>query len=270
MTGTPPSDGTVRIDLLTMVGLAMLLNPVLTMWHEIGGHAAACVALGGKVATIGAFYVQCRGLTGLPDMAVACAGVAVNTLLAMLAYAVWRRARADGWRLFWWLVWVSEAFVAAGYFCFSGVSGVGDLGVARGGGLAGVPMPILWRIGELAFGIAAYWLLIRQASAALGSMIGAGELVSGSRRRIAHGYYFASGVVAILVGLLNPVGIFVTIMSAAASSFGGLAGFISIGFARPAGAPSDCFRLARSWPVIIGGGAATALFAVVLGPSIRL
>ena len=269
MPRTEPSEATVRIDLPTIVGLAMLLNPLLTMWHEIGGHAAACGALGGKVATIGAFYVECTRLTGLPDMAVACAGVVVNTLLAIVAYAIWRGARADAWRLFWWLVWVSEAFVAAGYFCFSGVSGVGDLGVAHGGGLLGVPMPIAWRIGELAFGIATYVLLIRRASATLGAMIGAGDTVTGARRRIAHGYYFTSGAVAVLVGVLNPVGIFVTILSAAASSFGGLAGFISIGFAQPAGTPAASFTLARSWPVIVAGVAATALFAILLGPSIR-
>ncbi len=269
MAETDAGAGTARIDLLTIVGLALLLNPLLTMWHEIGGHAAACAALGGTVATIGAFYVQCTGLTGLPDMAVACAGVAVNTVLAIVAYAVWRGARRDRARLFWWFVWVSEAFVAAGYFCFSDISGVGDLGVARGGGLAGAPMPIAWRIGEMAFGIAVYWLLIGRASAALGRMIGAGELVAGSRRRIAHGYYFASGAIAILVGLLNPVGIFVTILSAAASSFGGLAGFISIGFARPAGAPANSFTIARWWPVIITGAATSALFALLLGPSLH-
>ena len=42
----------------------MLLMPLLTMWHEIGGHAAACAVQGGHGATIGAFYVDCTGLAG--------------------------------------------------------------------------------------------------------------------------------------------------------------------------------------------------------------
>src|SRR3569623_1239246 len=50
------ADETQRIDLATIIGLGMQLKPVLTMWHEIGGHAAACAVLGGHVATIGAFY----------------------------------------------------------------------------------------------------------------------------------------------------------------------------------------------------------------------
>lgn len=269
VTETGPNVARVRIDLPTIVALAMLLNPLLTMWHEIGGHAAMCAALGGRVAAIGAFYVECTGLTGLPDMAVACAGVTVNLLLAIVAHAIWRGARRDRWRLFWWLVWVSQAFVAVGYFCFSGVSGVGDLGVARGGGLLGVPMPIAVRIGELALGTVAYGLLVRRAITTLGAMIGAGDSDARARRRIAHGYYLASGAVAILVGLLNPVGMFVTIMSAAASSFGGLAGFIPIGFARPAAVSPAKFEIRRSWPVIIAGIGATALFAILLGPSIQ-
>lgn len=31
-----------RVDLATVIGWGMLLMPLLTMWHEIGGHAAAC------------------------------------------------------------------------------------------------------------------------------------------------------------------------------------------------------------------------------------
>jgi len=71
----------------------------------------------------------------------------------------------------------------------------------------------------------------------------------------------------VLVGLLNPVGIFITIMSAAASSFGGLAGFISIGYAAPGADAPRAFRIARNWPVIVLGALVLLGFALVLGPS---
>ena len=54
--------GENQVDFVTIAGLALLAMPLLTIWHEIGGHAAACVAMGGKVTEIGAFYVQCSGL----------------------------------------------------------------------------------------------------------------------------------------------------------------------------------------------------------------
>ncbi|MGI4792761.1 MAG: hypothetical protein ACRYG8_01490 [Janthinobacterium lividum] len=259
-----------RADWLTMAGWGLLLMPLLTMWHEIGGHAAACAVQGGHVATIGAFYVECTGLSGWPNAVVACAGVVLNAALSLGAHCRWRRARGETARLVLWLVWVSEAFVATGYFCFSGVTGAGDLGTGAHGELAGLPMPLAWRLGEVAVGVVSYVLVVRAGIAGLSAMLGTGAVTRPARRRIAHAFYFAAGLGAVLVGVLNPVGLFVTIMSAAASSFGGLAGYISLGFAaRGADAPLE-FVVARDWAVVGGGVLVLTTFAIVLGPSVRL
>ena len=261
------ADETQRVDLVTIVGLGMLLMPVLTMWHEIGGHAAACAVQGGHVTTIGAFYVDCDGLTGAPRLLVSCAGVLVDSVLALVSFALWRRAQGDLARLTLWLVWVTKAFVAAGYFCFSGATGVGDLGPGVGGGIGPLPLPYLWRAAELAFGIFAYVLLVRAAIRSLTAMLGDSAATGPARRTIAHGYYATIGVAAVLVGLLNPVGIFITIMSAAASSFGGNAGMISIGFAVPHGATTKPFVIGRNWAIVLVGAVVLVGFALVLGPS---
>ncbi|MEO5774619.1 MAG: hypothetical protein ABIQ32_10955 [Sphingomicrobium sp.] len=258
-----------NVDALTIVGWGMLLMPLLTMWHEIGGHAAFCAAQGGHVATIGAFYVDCRGLTGTPRLLMSCAGVLVNILLAIAAYACWRRAKGDRLRLFLWLLWVSEAFVASGYFLFSGVTGVGDLGTGTNGSLSSLPMPLLIRVAEVAIGGIAYWMCVLAGSKALTAMLGSGPETRRDRRAIAHIYYATAGLGAVVVGLMNPLGIFITIMSAAASSFGGLAGFISIGYANPPEGQASGFELKRNWAVVALGAAALAAFAVLLGPSIH-
>jgi hypothetical protein len=256
-----------RVDLPTIVGWGMLLGPLLTMWHEIAGHAAFCAAQGGRVATLGAYYVECTDLTGLPDLLVAVAGVLVNGVLALLAYWLWRHARSDRSRMVWWLVWVSEGFVAAGYLGFSGVTGFGDLGTGPGGSFAALPHPATIRLAELVLGIAFYILLTVAAIRSLHRMLGIGPDTRSARRRIAHGYYGTVGAAAVLVGLLNPLGLVITIMSALASSFGGLAGFISIGFAAGRGDAARPFVIDRSWPVIIAGAAVLLAFAMVLGPS---
>jgi hypothetical protein len=259
-----------HVDVPTIIGWGMLLMPLLTMWHEIGGHAAFCALQGGHVDTIGAFYVECSRLVGLPRIVVACAGVFVNAVLAWVTYLMWDRAKGDHIRLVLWLVWVSEGFVAAGYFCFSGATGFGDLGTGAGGELAGLPAPLAWRAAELAFGIASYFVLVRAAIRSLNSMLGTTSATAQTRKYIAHTYYATAGAAAVLTGLLNPMGAIITIMSAAASSFGGLAGFISIGCAVPASDMECEFRLPRSW-VTIGLGAVVLLcFAVVFGPSRRL
>jgi hypothetical protein len=263
------SNERTRIDPVTIIGLGLILMPLLTMWHEIGGHAAACVAVGGQVKTIGAFYLDCDGVAGVSRIIVACAGVAVDTALAIVAFALWRRAAGNLARLTLWYVWVTKAFVAAGYFCFSGVSGVGDLGPGIEGGIGPLPMPWLWRAALLAIGALAYWRLIVAGIRTLTEMLGDAAATRAARKRIAHVYYGTMGVVAVLVGLLNPVGLFITIMSAAASSFGGNAGFISIGFAGPAGATERGFVVGRNWALLLAGMAISGAFAVVLGPSMR-
>lgn len=259
---------TTEVDRPTMIGWALVLMPLLTMAHEIGGHAAACAAQGGDVAEIGAFYVRCRGLSGAADIAVALAGVVVNVVLAVLAHAAWRRATTDRARLLLWLVWLTQAFVAAGYLAFSGLTGVGDLGLARGGGLAPLGLPRALGLVEAAVGIAAYTLLVTAGIRTLDAMTGGDTAARSARTAITTGYYATAGGAAVVVGLLNPVGLFVTILSAAASTLGGLAGLIPVGRTLR-GTPARPFAIRRDLRVLALGIALTAAFALVLGPGLR-
>lgn len=259
-----------RVDYVTIAGLGLLLMPLLTMWHEIGGHAAVCAIQGGHVMTIGAFYVECAGLFGLSNVLVACAGVFVNLVLAAGVYLLWRRAVGDMARITLWLIWVSEAFVASGYFLFSGVTTFGDLGIGSGGGLStlGLTWPV--RLIEILMGLASYILLVRAAIRTLNMMIGNGPDTRRVRRLITHTYYFSAGAAAVLVGLLNPVGIVITVMSAAASSFGGLAGFISIGYAVGKDGQAKSILIRRNLAIVAAGAGASVAFALILGPSLHL
>lgn len=259
----------VRVDALTVIGLACLFMPALTMWHELGGHAGACLATGGQIRGIGAFYVDCAAPERWRGMLVAGAGVTVDAALALIAYQLWRRARAPFWRLALWYIWLGKAFVAAGYFLFSGVSGIGDLGTGADGGLHGVPFPVAIRMGEIVIGALAYWRLVIVGITTLGSMIGGGRASMSTRRRVAHLYYATVGAASVVVGLLNPLGLFITIASAAASSLGGYAGMISIGFAPGRDATVPGFVVGRSWLALALGLIMLTLFASILGPSIR-
>ena len=258
-----------RVDWLTVAGLGALLMPLLTMWHEIGGHAAACAALGGRVSTIGAFYVECDGLFSAGNIIVACAGIFMNAVLSVAAYAVWLRTTGDMPRLALWFIWVSEAFVASGYFLFSGVSGYGDLGIGKGGSLSAFDLAWPIQLIEIAIGAASYILLVRTAIRALNAMVGEGPETRRARRLIAHVYYASVGIAALVVGLFNPVGIVITIMSAAASSFGGLAGFISIGYAVGAEGDAKPILIRRNLAVIAAGFIVLVTFGIILGPSLH-
>ena len=257
-----------RVDLPTVLGFGLLLMPLTTMWHEIGGHGAACVVTGGHVDALGAFYVNCTAPGRGAAVIVAVAGVAVDTVAALVLVQLWREARGDLARLALWLAWCDKAMVAAGYFLFSGVTGLGDLGPGVGGGIVPLPLPLVWRAAEALIGGVAYGLIIRVSMRALTAMLGDAPTTRSARRRIAHGYYAAAGCASLLVGLLNPLGLFITLASAVAASFGGLAGLISVGFAVPRGREERVFCVRRSWPVIIAGLVVAVAFAAVLGPTV--
>jgi len=258
-----------RIDPVTIAGFGLILMPLLTMWHEIGGHASACLLTGGTIRTIGAFYVDCDSATLLTKRIVAWAGVAMDSVLAVVAWLLWRRARGDMAWLVLWLIAMTKGFVVAGYFFFSGVSGVGDLGPSLDG-IGPMAHPALWRIAIGVLGAVIYWRLIVLGIRTLTTMLGDGAATNASRKRIAHVYYATIGCAAVVVGLLNPVGLLITILSAAASSFGGNAGFISIGYAGGRGQTVKPFAVPRHWGVLAVGIVVTLGFAIGLGPSIAL
>ncbi len=266
---TAPTETKPFVDLPTLAGLVLLLLPPLIMAHELGGHAAACLALGGDVTEIGAYYAQCDSQSDLARRLVSMAGTVSDVLVFAAGYMFWRRAKSDLFRLAFWIVFVGKGMAAMGYFMFSGVSGVGDWGPGQGGGIGPLPYPLLIRALLFGVGFFFYVKVIRLGRDTMRVMVGGNPDGTQARRTITLGYYWVTGLTALAIGLLNPVGIFVVIASAVASSFGGNAGIFSILNDRFAG-PTLPFNIARNWPLIAAGLVATVVFAAVLGPSITL
>jgi hypothetical protein len=220
--------GTPTIDWVTLIGMTLLIGPATVVAHELGGHAAMCLAVGARLTDIGAFYVNCVNADGTTPRIVAMAGTFADILIFIAFYFLWQRAKNDLWRLACWLIFSVKGMVAAGYFLFSGATGLGDWNPGKGEGIGPLPHPLAWRAVLFAFGLYAYIRIVRLAVTCLGSMIGGGRDAFQVQRQISLGFYFVFGALAILIGLLNPVGIAITITSAAAATFGGTAGLITV------------------------------------------
>ncbi len=258
------------IDRWTLIGLSLLLLPLLTMAHELGGHALTCVALDQRPTELGAYYIDCPGATGWAGRVVAMAGTGMDVLLSALAYLAWRRAKRPLPRLALWIVFVVKGMVAAGYWLFSGVSGFGDWGPGAGGGIGPLPQPWLWRIGLAAVGLVAYIGVVKLAIRTLDAMLGGGAQAARTRRQVAMTVYLVGGASALLVGLMNPHGFAIVLLSAVASTFGGTAGLFNVAY-RPVGAGEPAgFRIGRHPALLIAGAIVTLAFAVVLGPTLYL
>ncbi|WP_310531866.1 hypothetical protein [Novosphingobium sp.] len=259
------------IDGLTIAGLALLLMSITTMVHEIGGHAAMCLATGGTVTKLGAFYATCHSPDDSTRRLVALAGPGIDAVLGLIFWQMRGRFKSDLARLVVWYCALCFSFSAAGYVLYSGISGMGDLGPGVGGGIGLLPHSGIWRFGFALGGGLAYVMLVRAGTASLTAMIGQGIGTRVTRRKIAHVFYAVLCLSAVLASLPNPVGLFVTLASALAATFGGKAGMISIGFSARTGSGAALpFRIERNWIIVLVGLAASLAFALVLGPTITL
>jgi hypothetical protein len=257
-----------QIDLPTVAAMAAVVFLGSTLLHEAGGHGGACVALGGRVDALGAFYLDCASddFAVWSGRALAAAGSTMNLLAALAAWVILRGAKAEPWRLFWWLVFVINGLVWAGYFLFSGVFGIGDWG--EGGALNNVTNSSPWRIALAVFGALTYLIVAYEAARQMGMLLGGTIARRKVARAIAWTAYFTGGIVSVLIGLMNPVGIFIVIASAAASSLGGTSGLLWLTYLMPRSEIEGTLRVPRSWGWIVVALATTAAYAWLLGPSL--
>jgi hypothetical protein len=259
-----------RVDFWTLAGLVLLLLPLLTMAHELLGHALACVATGHRPSELGAYYVECPNTGGWSRRFVAMAGTGMDVILATLAWLGWSRAKRPLPRLVLWIVFTVKGMVAAGYWMFSGVSNLGDWGPDIGGGIGPLPWPWLWRGIMFAVGLYVYIAVVRQAIRMMIAMLGGGEQARRTQWKVAMTIYLLGGACALLVSLFNPLGIAITLMSAIASSFGGTAGLFNVAYFRRCEQLPRDFAVGPHYAIVVAGMLTTLAFAVVLGPTVYL
>jgi hypothetical protein len=265
-----------RTDLLTVVGLSMLAYTLAVLLHEHLGHALACVLLGGRPVELGAFYVDCSlsAAPGLPMRLVALAGPLVSLATGALAFSLLGRgAKASPQlRYFAWLLGTIGLMTAAGYLLFSGIGGIGDFGTGTEGVLFGARPEWAYRLGLSVLGAAGYLWVILVSLRKMDALIGGGgrERV-GRAQGLALTSYLTGGLTSVLIGLLNPHGLVIVLISSAASSLGGTSGLAWMMqlLDRKKAASVPPFALPRSWAWIAASLAVALLYALVLGPTIR-
>ena len=259
-------------DLPTVIAIAAIAGLAANQLHEAGGHGAACLALGRHVRAWGAFYLDCdlRGAPLSVVRLVAAAGSTMNLVTAIVAAALARATPASmpRARFFWWLLFAVSGFDWAGYYLFSGASGIGDWG--QDGVFAGVPGWGMWRFLLAGGGGLLYWAWVIVAMRRLARLTGADDAGRKRARRLAWISYFTIGCIAFAIGLMNPVGLFILLASAVASSFGGPSGLLWGPSTIRAGAPAaEPIAITRSWSWIVVAVALVLAEGFVLGPTLR-
>ncbi len=237
--------------------------------HEGLGHGGACLLAHCRPLQLNAIFFEHQpGPAGsLVERAIAAAG-SITNLTAGLASLAWLRLRppaAGTGRLFLWLLVAVNLTMAFGYLMFSGIGGVGDWAVVT----QGVSPAWLVRVGLAACGALLYFgWLPRLLSPDLAPLLAGG----GSRARalvvLVRRPYLVGGAVFVAAGLLNPYGLELVLISAAAASFGGTS-LLAWNRFEAGGAPAARVTVRRSTRWIVAGVVAVGLFVGVLGPGIR-
>ena len=261
-----------RVDLPTVIAIAAIAGLAANQLHEAGGHGGACLALGRHVREWGAFYLDCDTHDAPPAVGrlVAAAGSTMNLITAIVAAAM-KRATPSSMpraRFFWWLLFAVSGFQWAGYYVFSGVSGIGDWG--QDGVFSGISGWGLWRVCLAVGGFLLYWAWAIVAMRRLVTLTGADDPGRRLARTLCWTSYFTIGCVAFVIGLMNPVGLFILLASAVASSFGGPSALLwAPYYIRKAPSAGIPLAITRSWGWIVVAAAIVLTEGLILGPGLH-
>ena len=265
----------MKVDTLTLIALSAFSFMFATALHEHGGHALACTLLGGHIKELGAFYVDCsyESLSGMGNRLVALAGPLMSLIMGVIGGVVFERTSKSNPQLkyFLWHFAVTNLMVAAGYVLFSGVAGIGDLGTGQYGVFYQAQPEWVVRVGLAILGAASYYGVVRFAIRMMDTFIGgAGTERIDRAQRIALVSYLTGGVVAVLIGLLNPYGLVIVLTSSVASSLGGTSGMAWMMHLldRQKDTGETPFSMGRSWGWIAMSAVFLLAYTLLFGPTI--
>jgi len=261
------------LDRATILAISALAYALANVVHEGLGHGGACLLLGAKPTMFNAVFFSYDESTASASAQriISASGSLVNVIvgLPLLALLRSRVSLSPRWRYFLWLFCAVNLLTAFGYLLFSGIGGVGDWArVIRGARPAILFRLLLVLAGGLLYFVVAPRLLMP----ALEPFLGRDPDARVARaRRLSLLPYVTGAVTLIGAGLLNPLGMKIVLISAAAASLGGtslLAWYPPIPRAPSACATDTPLGIARSIRWISSAAAGMAFFVLVLGPGI--
>jgi hypothetical protein len=260
-----------RVDILTVVSIALVAYILGNVLHEGAGHGGACLLTGGTPLVVSSVHMECSAEGRLVDAG----GTIMNLIAGAVFFALGRitnERSSPRLKYFFWISMTVNLFTATGYFLFSGIGGFGDWAEF----IKGLGSQWPWRIGLTVLGAITYALSVRLSLLELRPLIGSDKDSRLPRaRELSKLPYFAGGILACIAGALNPVGWMLVALSAAASTFGGTSGLLWMidwlrGDRIPLGSSPEPSPILRSWPWVVTAAIMAMAFIIVLGPGLRL
>jgi len=270
----PPGDSSlpeptipITVDVWTIVAIATVAYVFASVIHEGIGHGGACVLTGGKPLALSTVHFQCD-----KEGRLVAAGGTIANIIAGVACGIASRLERRGshLRYFLWLSMTINLMSAGGYFLFSGIGNIGDWAVV----IQGLQPAWLWRVALTVVGLVSYLLFVWIALLEMRPFLGQeGHDRVQRAKRLALVPYLTGGILSCVAGLLNPVGMILVAISAAAASFGGTSGLAWMWqLLKGRLVPSTAFEtpsLSRSPGWMIAAGVLAVGFIALLGPGLK-
>lgn len=264
---SPGMNVSPRPDCWTVAAIAIVAYALASVLHEGAGHGGACLLTGGQPQAMSSVFFTCNREGRLVDAGGTIANLAAGLIFWLASRGVSRAAR---WRYFLWLSMTINLLQGTGYFLFSGVANIGDWAAF----FRGFEPAWLWRAGLTMLGIGSYglcvWIAVREMRPFLGHE-DAERLPRAKRLTLVP--YFTGGIFSCVAGMLNPVGMILVAISAAAASFGGTSGLAWMWqLLRGRRVPPQVREmppLTRSRGWLLAAAVVGALFIAFLGPGLK-
>ncbi len=261
-----------RIDILTVIAIAIVTYLLSTIAHEALGHGLAAVLVGLHVQKVTSVDLEVSfvGVPAWKVRTVAAAGCIANLALALLAMGILRVGfvKAPATRFFLWLLATNNLLIPGGYLMVLTFLGIGDWNDF----VQGLPQVFLWRLGLTLLGVLLSFTGLFWGIRNIDPFLGRDTHLRGRRAfALTITAYIAGSTANTIAGVLNPTSPTLILISAAASSFGGTIWILWINaFIRRTRATTPEIALVpqRSWIWIMLGVLALFIYMLVLGPGL--
>lgn len=260
-------------DAWTVAAIAVVAYCLANVLHEGLGHGGACLLQGCKPRVLNALFFDHDPATASPggERWIAAGGGIVNLIAAAISLAMLRLRRpgAASVQYFLWLFAAVNLLMAFGYLLFSGIGGIGDWKRV----VEGLEPQVAYRVGLAVVGAVLYfWMAPKWLAPQFANFLQAGAPAAPQVWRLVRMPYLIGGCVFVLAGLLNPYGLQLVLISAAAASFGGTSLLIWYPFDKraPSQRGKGSFAIRRSRPWLAAGALTLLIFVGVLGPGLNV
>lgn len=253
-------------DTLTIIAISIVAGIVTNVLHEGVGHGFIALMTGAKSGVL----TTVAWSSAFDSRLVEAGGTLVNLGAALFFWIALRSAKhaCMTTRYFLLISCAFNLFTGTGYFLFSGVTNFGDWAAV----ISGLQPHWLWRALLTVVGACSYYAAVLVVGSGVVRYVGIPRNQQGRLRKLTLTPYLSAIFLAVIAGLLNPLGMQLLWQSALPATAGGQSGLTWLQYyiprtAEPMRSPG---QVVRSY-VWIGLAAVMGVaYVVVLGRGITL